>query len=198
VATADEGYLLLHRRADSSAPGETCSATLPPSFYSFAYMGPPPGTSPAAVLYANSLDLVGYSISPPRVSLQGGGVTKVTTYWRVLAPITQPLTVVTTFTRPDGTRIVIEDAWTQSWLPPSQWQPGQTVAVVSWPYYFTTRDKGNLVFGVEVRAGSPEDLPAAQTAVPARLLSGKATSLAGFPRLTPKGTSALLTIMPVK
>ncbi len=197
VVTAQEGYLLLQKRTVPPTPGQTCSITLPPSFFSFAYISPPPGTSPAAVLYANTLDLVGYAISPPSVNLQEG-VTKVTTYWRVLAPITQPLTIVTTFTRPDGTRIVMEDAWTQSWLPPSRWQPGQIVAVVSWPLYLTARDKGQLVFGVEVRAGAPEVMPPAQRAIPAVLLSGNATGPGGFPRLTPKGTSALLTIMPVK
>src|SRR5262249_46645542 len=103
VATAQDGYLLLHRRAVAPPPGQTCAATLPPSFYSFAYLSPPPGTSPAGVVYANTLDLIGYSISPPSVNL-AEGVTKVTTYWRVLAPVTQPLTIVTTFTRPDGTR----------------------------------------------------------------------------------------------
>jgi hypothetical protein len=92
----------------------------------------------------------------------------------------------------------MEDAWTQSWLPPNQWQPGQTVAVVSWPYYFTARDRGNLIFGVEVRAGVPEEMPPAKSAVPAVLLPGNATGPGGYPRLTPRGTSALLTIMPVK
>src|SRR5262249_2091623 len=154
VHTAEDGYLLLERRSTAPTPGQTCSTTLPESFYTFAYSGMPPGgVAHTAVVYAGSLELIGYTLSPPSVSL-AEAVTKVTTYWRVLAPVTQPLTIVSTFTRPNGSRVVMEDAWTQSWLPASQWQPGSVVKVVSWPEYFTPKDKGNLLFGVEVRTGS--------------------------------------------
>ena len=194
VVTAEDGYLLLHKLAVVPSSGQTCSTTLPLPFYTFAHISPPPGTSPAAVEYANSLELIGYSLDPPRVSL-AEGVVKVITYWKVLAPVTQPLTIVTTLTRPDGRRDVMQDAWTQSWLPANQWQPGSIVEVVSWPYYFTAKDKGNLILGVEVRAGAPGDVPPASAALPATLLMGIGPN--GFPRLTPKGTSALLTILPV-
>ena len=198
VVTAQDGYLLLHQRAGvTSPPGKTCSTSLPAAFYTFAYAGPPPpGISSAAVEYAGSLELIGYSLSPPSVDL-AQAVTKVTTYWKVLAPVRQPLTIVTTFTRPSGTRIVMEDAWTQSYLPAEQWRPGSVVTVVSWPEYLLTTDKGNLLFGVEVRAGAPEEIPPASAAVPATLLSGPGAGSAGLPRLAKNGTSALLAILPV-
>jgi uncharacterized membrane protein len=198
VDTAEDGYLLLRRRATAPAPGQTCSAILPASFYTFAYSGvPPTGVAHTAVLYGGSLELIGYTLSPPSVNL-AEAVTKVTTYWKVLAPVTRPLTIVTTFTRPNGSRIVMEDAWTQSWLPASRWQPGSVVTVVSWPEYLTPKDKGNLLFGVEVRTGSPDDIPPAENAIPATLLSGVGTgSSNGLPRLTTSGTSALLAILPV-
>jgi uncharacterized membrane protein len=198
VHTAEDGYLLLERSSTVPVTGQTCSTTLPASFYTFAYSGVPPGgVAHTAVLYAGSLELIGYTLSPPSVSL-AEAVTKVTTYWRVLAPVTQPLTIVTTFTRPSGSRVVMEDAWTQSWLPASQWQPGSVVRVVSWPEYFTPKDKGNLLFGVEVRTGSPDDIPPARNAVPATLISSAgAGSSDSLPRLTSSGTSALLAILPV-
>jgi uncharacterized membrane protein len=198
VNTAEDGYLLLKRRAEAPMVGQTCSTILPASFYTFAYSGPPPtGTPSAAVLYAGSLELVGYSLSPANVNL-AEGVTKVTTYWKVLAPVKQPLTIVTTFTRPNGSRVVIEDALTQSWLPATSWQVGSVVKVVSWPEYLTPKDKGDLFFGVEVRTGAPQDIPPAQNAVPATLLSSSgAEGSDGLPRLTSDGTSALLAILPV-
>jgi hypothetical protein len=197
VDDAEDGYLLLQRRATAPAPGQTCSTSLPASFYTFAYTGvPPTGVAHVAVQYAGSLELIGYTLSPPDVLLSEG-VTRVTTYWKVLAPVTQPLTIVTTFTRPNGSRIVMEDAWTQSWLPASRWQPGSVVTVISWPEYLTPKDKGPLIFGVEVRTGAPENIPPAGNAVPATLLSTVAGISDGLPRLTPSGTSALLGILPV-
>ncbi len=198
VVTAQDGYLLLHRHASVAATaGTACSTALPASFYTFAYAGPPPGgTSPAAVEYAGSLELIGYSLSPPSVNL-AEGVTKVTTYWKVLAPVREPLTIVTTFTRPNGSRIVMEDAWTQSYLPAEEWRPGSIVTVVSWPQYLLPTDKGNLIFGVEVRAGAPQDIPTARAAVPAQLLSGSGEATGGLPRLSANGSSALLAILPV-
>ncbi|MGO8948839.1 MAG: DUF2079 domain-containing protein [Ktedonobacterales bacterium] len=198
VATAQDGYLLLHHTgAASTPPGKTCTTVLPASFYTFAYTNSPPaGVSRAAVEYAGSLELIGYTLSPSSVNL-AEGVTTVTTYWKVLAKVSEPLTIVTTFTRPNGTRIVMEDAWTQSFLPPSQWRPGSVVTVVSWPEYLLPKDKGNLLFGVEVRAGAPQDIPKSQTAVPATLLSAAGTGPDGLPRLTTSGNSALLAILPV-
>ena len=93
---------------------------------------------------------------------------------------------------------MIEDALTQSWLPATSWQVGSVVKVVSWPEYLTPKDKGDLVFGVEVRTGAPQDIPPAQNAVPATLLSSSgAEGSDGLPRLTSDGTSALLAILPV-
>jgi hypothetical protein len=67
------------------------------------------------------------------------------------------------------------------------------VTVISWPEYLTPKDKGNLIFGVEVRTGAPEDIPPAGNAVPATLLSTVEAGISsGLPRLTPSGTSALL------
>jgi len=184
--------------AAAPAPGQTCSTMLPGSFYTFAYSGvPPTGVAHTAVQYGSSLELIGYTLTPPDVILSEG-VTKVTTYWKVLAPVTQPLTIVTTFTRPNGSRIVMEDAWTQSWLPASRWQPGSVVTVVSWPEYLTPKDKGNLLFGVEVRTGSPDDIPPADNAIPATVLSSVGTvSSDGLPRLTTSGNSVLLAVLPV-
>ncbi len=197
LTAAQDGYILLHRLTPPGVAPQVCPTVLPASFYTFADVKPPSGTSPANVVYANSLQLIGYNLAPPHVNL-AQPVTTVYTYWKVLRPLTQPLTVVMTFTRPDGYRIQITDAFTQTWYPPSQWPVGTIVQVVSWPLYLNQNDKGNLLFGVEVRTGAPYNNPSAQDAVPAVLPGGASPNPNGFPRLVNHGTSALLAILPVQ
>jgi uncharacterized membrane protein len=190
VVTADDGYLLLRRDPGAGV------AHLPPSFYSFAYATSLVGAYSVDARFDGGLELVGYSVNPPRISVTQAELT-VTTYWRVERPIESPQTVVVTLTPPGGgPRIVVSDSLTQDFLPPVDWRPGQTIVMRTWPIYLNPSKPGVYVLGVEVRDGAPDQRPPASQAVAATLVSLPGDG--GLPRINPSGTGVLLAHVPLQ
>jgi uncharacterized membrane protein len=169
VIAARDGYLLLARGA-----GPTLNPAnpfgLPDSFFTFAH--PAPGqaiTHPTAIHFGPSLELVGYDITPAGRVTVNTSVT-VTTYWRVLAPLSGTAYPQLVQTRQDGSQFVVSDFAAIEWLPMSRWQPGQTYAVTSWPQFLGGRDMGRLRMGVRVvgsAGGGTGPLPASVDAAAA-------------------------------
>lgn len=129
VLFADDGYLLLRKRATPAAT----APSLPAAFYSFALAThvPTTGVSPLLVTVGD-LQLLGYSISRTEVVNLRSPDVVLTMYWRTLRPITQPLVMTTYLTdvhdRPTNTFL---QQPTTSWLPIPTWKPGQIMAVSS-------------------------------------------------------------------
>jgi uncharacterized membrane protein len=198
VAAARDGYLLLRHVGASEQVAPPCDPGLPQSFYSFAYATPSASASRVAVDYAGELQLVAYALDRPRVHREDHEPLTITTYWRALRLQSRPLTLVITLTRPDGTRYVTTSLLEQPWLPSGQWQPGATIRMQTWPIYLGPKDRGDLLLGVEVRAGGPESAPPVTAAVPATIASPPPGGAGQLPRLANNGTSALLAVVPVE
>ena len=190
VVTASDGYLLLRRAPGMGIPH------LPASFYSFAYATSLAGTHPVDVRFDGGLELVGYAVNPPRVSVTQAELT-VTTYWRVQRPLTAPRTIVISLTPAgQGGRIVIDESLTQDWLPPLDWQPGQTIMVQTWPIYLNPNRPGNYTLGVEVRAGAPDQRPPVTQAVQTTIAGAPGAD--GLPVLNPNGPGVWLALVPLE
>jgi uncharacterized membrane protein len=194
---ARDGYLLLQRVDSSAQAVPSCTPQLPQPFFSFAYATPPKTATRVTVNYAGELQLVAYELDARQIDQEDHQPLTITTYWRALRPITQPLTAVMTLTRPNGTRYVTMSLLQQPWLPPAQWQPGATIRMQTSPIYLTQEDRGDLLLGVEVRAGTPESAPSVGAAVPASITKPAPSAKNHLPRLTNNGTSALLAIVRV-
>jgi len=193
VADAHDGYLLLRHVDGSAQPADSCDPALPQSFFTFAYAAPPKSATPVTVDYAGEVRLVAYSLNTKQLDQEDGDPLMVTTYWRALKPVSQPLTAVITLKRPDGTRYVTSSLLQQPWLPLEDWKPGSTIRMQTPPLYLADGDRGTLVLGVEVRAGSPEVKPPASATVPAIMATPASSTTDQLPRLVNAGTSALLT-----
>jgi uncharacterized membrane protein len=190
VVTARDGYLLLRRAPGAGIP------RLPASFYSFAYAPPLAGAHPVDVRFDGGLELVGYAVNPPRVSVTQAELT-VTTYWRVQRPLTSPQTVIVTLSPPgQGGRVVIDESLTQDWLPPLDWQPGQTIMVQTWPIYLNPSRPGNYTLGIEVRNGAPDQHPPVTQAVQATVAG--APGVDGLPVSNPNGPGVWLALVPLQ
>ena len=190
VATASDGYLLLRRDPGKGIP------RMPASFYSFAYAPSLSGVRLVDARFAGGLELVGYQVNPPQVSVTESELT-ITTYWRVSAPLTTPQTVVVTLTPPNGRgRLVFDDSLTQEWLPPLQWQPGQTIMTQTWPINLDPNVVGNYKLGVEVRNGAPDQHPPITQAVATTVLTPPGAD--GLPMVNPSGIGLLLTLVPLQ
>ena len=199
LVAAQDGYLLLQRSPSLTQSGTVCHMSLPQSFYSFAYVAP----SNAATLatpasFAGTLELVGYERTPAVVTREEPWMA-VTTYWRVLQPVTSPLTIAYLVTLPGGMALDVTDSVTQEWLPPSAWTPGAVVRVQTWPLYMGPLQRGTITVSAQVRSGAPETLPPQDTAIaamPARTASGGYT--ARMPRFSEGGTAVLLAAIAVR
>ncbi len=190
VVSADDGYLLLRRE-----PGAGM-VQLPASFYTFAYASSLAGAQPVDVRFAGGLELVGYAVNPPSLSAAQANLT-VTTYWRVASPLVAPQTVVVTLAPPNGSAaVVIDETLTQDWLPPIDWQPGQTIMAQTWPIYLDPTQVGTYTLGVEVRAGAPDQHPAAAQAVAATVLTTPGAN--GLPVASPGGRGAFIAFVPLR
>jgi hypothetical protein len=194
---ARDGYLLLQHIDPSEPTASSCNPELPPPFFAFAYATPPPSATQVSVMYAGALQLMAYELDSRQVDQEDHQPLTITTYWRALKPVTQPLTAVITLTRPNGTRYVTTSLLQQPWLPPDQWQPGATIRMQTSPLYLRAEDRGELLLGVEVRAGAPEAAPSVSAAVPALITKPAPSGINHLPRLANKGTSALLAVVQV-
>ncbi len=190
IVIASDGYLLLRRDPGLGIPH------IPASFYSFAYAASLAGVHQIDVRFAGGLNLIGYQINPPTVSVTEPELT-ITTYWRVSAPLTASQTVVMTLAPPNGHgRIVIDDSLTQEWLPPSQWQPGQTIMTETWPINLDPSVVGKYALGVEVRDGAPVQHPSVTQAEAVTVVTPPGAD--GLPAVSSSGTSALLAFVPLQ
>lgn len=190
VVTASDGYLLLRRAPGVGIPH------LPDSFFSFAYATSLAGANPVDVRFAGGLELVGYAVNPPRVSVTQAELT-VTTYWRVQHPIASPQTIVMSLTPSgQGGPVVINESLTQDWLPPVDWQPGQTIMVQTWPIYLNPNRPGAYTLGVEVRDGAPDQRPPATQAVQTTVAGAPGAD--GLPVLNPNGPGVWLALVPLQ
>jgi hypothetical protein len=190
IATATDGYLLLRRDPGKGVP------RMPASFYSFAYADSLMGVHQVDARFAGGLELVGYQVDPPRVSVTEPELT-ITTYWRIAAPLTTPQTVVVTLTPPgQHGRIIFDDSLTQEWLPPDEWQPGQTIMVQTWPINLNPSRTGTYTLGVEVRDGAPDQHPPVTQAVAATMLTPPGAG--GLPAVNQSGLGVLLTLVPLR
>ncbi|HEX8037363.1 MAG TPA: hypothetical protein VF510_26140, partial [Ktedonobacterales bacterium] len=109
----------------------------------------------------------------------------VTTYWKAETPPPLPLIIVVTISRNGKTLLDVTDSWTQHWLPPSQWEPGQTVRVQTWPIFLGDLERGNLTIGVQVCYGIPD-------AEVAPLIAAEASILPTVPTASPRNAPAML------
>lgn len=194
---ARDGYLLLQRVDSSGQVASSCAPQLPQPFFTFAYATPPRTATRVTVNYAGELQLVAYELDSRQIDQEDHQPLAITTYWRALKPITQPLTAVITLTRPNGTRYVTTSLLQQPWLPPNQWQPGATIRMQTSPIYLRPEDRGDLLLGIEVRAGTPESAPPVSAVVPASITQPAPSGKNHLPRLTNNGTSALLDVVRV-
>jgi uncharacterized membrane protein len=128
VLFADDGYLLLRRRATSSA----VAPILPPTFYSFALPAHPVIAHPLRVSAGNGLVLLGYGISRREtVNLRVPDVV-LTTYWQAQRTVVRPLVMTDYLTGVQGgLKDVFADQAALAWLPITSWSPGRIVAVES-------------------------------------------------------------------
>lgn len=165
LVAARDGFLLLHRAVSVGTPEASCSVVLPESFYSFAYAAAVPRraqVSPAS--FADTLELVGYERMPSKVSGDEPWM-ELTTYWRVLRPVSEPMTVTLLVTLPNGMRLDVRDSVTQDWLPPTAWQVGSIVRVESWPLYLGPLRRGTIRVSTQVREGAPDTQPTEDAAL---------------------------------
>jgi len=183
---ADNGYLLLHHVAAGHG-----TAMLPSSFYSFIYASPPATAKPIDARFGNALQLVAYSVTVPP-TLLGQPALFVTTYWRALTLVRQPVTITVTLARPDGTRDIYEDLIGQEWLPATQWQRGRITRMETWPIYLPPGEHDMRVAGIEVRVGAPASNPGPAVRLPVTLHLAAPASAASLPRITDGGLNLLL------
>ncbi len=142
VKYAVDGLLLLERRKlDPSLP-----TTLPASFYSFVVSPTPPVIQhPLRVNYGPSLQLVGYSLDrSEQVNLRLPDVV-LTTYWRLSAPVTGPITPVIYMSNPQGALDVQgTDEPATDWLPANKWPVGRIITLQAVPLGVFANDNGKV------------------------------------------------------
>lgn len=198
IAAAQDGYLLLRRSPTPVLDGPICHLTLPAAFYSFAYATPPAAAAVRPAIFADMLELVGYERTPSVIS-PGEPWMAVTTYWRVLQPVSRPLTVALHVTLPNGVVLDVQDSVTQDWIPPAEWRPGAVVRVQTWPLYLGPLERGTISVSAQVRAGAPETLPAEDSSLAAMPApAANANGRVAMPRFTEGGTGVLLANIPVR
>ncbi len=140
VRYAADGYVLLERKsADPTLP-----TTLPLSFDSFVTDAAPASIPhPMVVNFGPSLQLLGYDVQRrEQVNLRQPDVL-VTTYWRVTAPITSPITPTLYMTNSGGAI----DVWNSDFaglaaLPIMQWPVNKVMTLQSPPLTVFTNENG--------------------------------------------------------
>jgi uncharacterized membrane protein len=125
VLDAADGYLLLQRGAPAR--------DIPTAFYDFVRSDAPPEHA-LDVLFGEDLILAGYSIDDnPKWRL-----TRLRFHWRVTGPLSPDTVIRYQALAPSGA-VVDDDALRPLpalvWLPPGQWQPGQTYVVETLAWY---------------------------------------------------------------
>jgi uncharacterized membrane protein len=124
VVAAEDGYVLLRR-------GQSQSAELPNSFYSFARRRDPQIEYPTVVEFSDALRLLGLDMDREE------GMTSLSLYWEPLADSDGDYRIYPFFY--DGAGRIVEDTTlrpmtTAIWYPTSEWQPGETVWMQTLPW----------------------------------------------------------------
>ena len=170
VVRAEDGYLLLARGSSGGvapAPGDPFG--LPATFYSFATTHAAPA-HPLAARFGESLELVGYDVTPVGATNLEITPLVITTYWRLTGPAPSGALPQLALFPPDGQPVTLDDLPTAQWLPPARWAGGQTIAIATRPITPPTA-AGLLEFGVRVAQSSPggaeTPLPVSGSVVPA-------------------------------
>jgi len=150
VLAADDGYLLLERRTPNPLHPKMgynshLPSIVPASFYSFALPSAPQIDHPLTINFGPSLQLLGYRVErSEEVNLRLPNVL-LTTYWRVSAPMTSPVTPTMYLTNSGG---AIDanyfDSATTDWLPMTRWPVGRVVAIQSRPATIATNENGPI------------------------------------------------------
>lgn len=151
IVAAQDGYLLLKRglpapglsSATPVKPGHSVSDVavlpkLPPSFCSYIDATPQEVTHPMDVAFSNpgtgatTMDLVGFNMHAPLPFSRSGDSLSVTTYWRVVAPMSMPLQVVAFMAGSNGKEYLgTTDFPATYWCQTQTLQPGMLIRLTS-------------------------------------------------------------------
>ncbi|MDQ3701849.1 MAG: DUF2079 domain-containing protein [Chloroflexota bacterium] len=180
LLTADTGFLLFRRR--NLAPGVRPAVGVPdagppPPFFDFARAPADERYTPAAALFGDDVELVGYRLEPqPEVSYSVRHATPIF-YFRAARAITRAYRLTTYIVGPHGPPRFYDDGnATQLWYPSYSWRPGEIVAVRYPPIAFTPGDR----IGVGVQLGMDATAPRlTATSRDATLLDGGRVVLLG-------------------
>jgi hypothetical protein len=118
---AKDGYLVI-KRGEVNKP-------LPPEFYSFTRAENPRIDKPMSVTFADSIQLVGYSISPGEVLHQKDGGARLRFYFRAIGPVKADYLVGIVALA--NTEVISSQYWfpTTLWLPMTKWPQGDLMVV---------------------------------------------------------------------
>jgi len=183
VVAADDGYILLERRAANPLhPGmdydPRLPTTLPPSFYTFVVPRDQPAAAslphPLQVNFGPSLHLLGYDVQrSEEVNLRQPDVV-LTTYWRLSAPLTSPITPVVYMTNSGGAiDVTNSDFPATDWRPITMWPIGTIIALRTTAMTIFTNDNGMV--DIDLAVYRPETCAAQVAAWRARNPTAKAT-----------------------
>jgi len=145
VVAAKDGYILLERKSANPA----LPSTIPNSFYSFVVppRQPDPATLPhhMQVNFGPSLQLLGYEVERrEQVNLRQPDVL-LTTYWRLSAPLTSPISPAVYMTNSGGAIDVTSiDLPATDWLPITQWPIGRVIKVQMTSMTVFTNENGKV------------------------------------------------------
>lgn len=151
IATSQDGYVLLKRGMSPpgispfslAQPGKYVDLqyvlpNLPDSFCSYINASPEEITHPLQVRFTgpasapSTLDLVGFNVDPENTISFGSDVMTVTTYWRVITPITKPLQLLVIMTEAQGREYLASfDVPAMWWCQTNTWKPGMLVRLTS-------------------------------------------------------------------
>jgi hypothetical protein len=151
IVHAEDGYILMERRqANPLHPGMGYDASLPTAlpapFYTFVQPASLPKIAhPMVVDFGPSLQLLGYDVERrEQVNLRQPDVL-LTTYWRLTAPVTTPITPVVYLTNGAGAiDVMATDHPGTDWLPITHWPVGATMAVTTIPLTVFTNENGKV------------------------------------------------------
>jgi hypothetical protein len=151
VVASQDGYVLLKRGVPSpgvspfslAQPGKYVDLqyvlpNLPDSFCSYINASPDEITHPLQARFtgpgnaSSTLDLVGFNVDPTNTISFGSDVMTVTTYWRVVTPITKPLQMLVIMTRPGNHEYLASvDVPALWWCQTNTWKPGMLLGLTS-------------------------------------------------------------------
>jgi hypothetical protein len=114
---------------------------LPDSFCSYINASPDEITHPLQVRFtgpgnaSSALDLVGFNVDPTNTISFGSDVMTVTTYWRVVTPITKPLQMLVIMTDSQNREYLASvDVPALWWCQTNTWKPGMLIGLTSRPF----------------------------------------------------------------